>query len=103
MLQLIVYVPIEQLEPVKIALFAAGAGRLGHYEHCAWQVLGSGQFKPLSGSKPYFGREGEISTIEEYRVEMIVPEACIDDVIAALKHAHPYETPAYHVLQCLDY
>lgn len=55
MLKLIYYVPESHLEATKLAIFQAGAGGIGDYEHCAWQVLGIGQFKPLSGAQPFIG------------------------------------------------
>ncbi|MGI9286142.1 MAG: NGG1p interacting factor NIF3, partial [Pseudomonadales bacterium] len=55
MFKLCFYVPGENLEAVKSAVFAAGAGRVGDYENCCWQVLGEGQFRPLEGSQPHIG------------------------------------------------
>ncbi|MEQ8952612.1 MAG: NGG1p interacting factor NIF3, partial [Gammaproteobacteria bacterium] len=52
------YVPESHLEQVKSAMFAAGAGRAGEYDSCAWQTLGQGQFRGLEGSSPYLGQSG---------------------------------------------
>ena len=95
MYKLTVYIPEAQLEPVKAALFAAGAGRYANYDCCAWQVLGQGQFRPLDGSRPFLGAANHIERVPEYRVEMIVPDAAAAAVVAALQAAHPYEEPAY--------
>lgn len=103
MLKLTVYIPGEALEAVKAALFAAGAGSIGNYAHCCWQIEGRGQFKALDGSDPYLGEPGKMETVREWRVEMVVAKECIDAVIAALKASHPYETPAYDVVAMLDY
>jgi structural hemagglutinin/hemolysin toxin protein RtxA len=92
------YVPPTHLEQVKEAMFTAGAGKMDHYSHCAWQVLGEGQYKPLAGSNPFFGSEDELSKDAEYKVEMICDKSLIHDVITALKRAHPYEIPAYQVI-----
>ena len=89
------YVPETHVEEVKQAVFEAGAGRIGDYDCCAWQVAGEGQFRPLAGSNPFVGQQGEIERVREFRVEMICPEAHLDDAIAALRAAHPYEEPAY--------
>jgi len=89
------YVPAEHLEPVKNALFAAGAGRIGKYDCCCWQTAGTGQFRPLPGSHPFIGRQEQIETVAEIKVEMVCASAVIDAVIAALLRTHPYETPAY--------
>ncbi|WP_075185617.1 YqfO family protein [Teredinibacter haidensis] len=95
--QLVFYVPKTYVESVKSAVFSAGAGKSGDYDHCSWQVLGQGQFRPLLGSSPFLGNEGNVETVEEYRVEMVMAAAVRDVVIAALKQAHPYEEPAYSV------
>jgi len=99
MYKLCVYVPESHVEPVKAAMFAAGAGRVGHYEHCAWQVLGQGQFKPLAGSNPFIGTLDELEQVPEYRVELICDDNLIETVLVALKRAHPYEEPAYDVIR----
>ncbi len=91
------YVPESHLEAVKSAVFAAGAGRDGDYEQCCWQTQGLGQFLPLPGSDPYLGAAGEIETVAEYKVEMLVSDERVDAVAAALVGAHPYEEPAYEL------
>jgi hypothetical protein len=96
MFQLVFYVPETHVEPVKEALFAAGAGRIGDYVRCAWQVLGQGQFEPSAGSQPFLGEQGRLEALPEYRVEMVCDDACIATALEALLAAHPYEEPAYH-------
>nr|WP_317199602.1 NGG1p interacting factor NIF3 [uncultured Psychrobacter sp.] len=103
MYKLTVFIPKEALESVKAALFAAGAGRIGNYEQCCWQVKGVGQFMPLAGSDPHIGAHDNLAQVEEWRVEMVVDKKVIDEVIKALKLAHPYETPAYDVIAVLDF
>ena len=93
------YVPVSSLEAVKSAVFAAGAGRIGNYDHCCWQVQGQGQFRPLEGSNPTLGQRGEIEQLSEYRVEMVCQATVIGAVVKALIEAHPYEEPAWHVLE----
>jgi hypothetical protein len=93
--KLTVYVPESHLEPVKQALFAAGAGRYAAYDCCCWQVLGQGQFRPLAGSAPFIGRQGEVERVAEYRVEMLCEDARVAAAAAALRAAHPYEEPAF--------
>lgn len=97
-----IFIPATHLEAVKTAMFAAGAGRIGHYDCCAWQTAGQGQFRPLQDSQPFIGQQGVIATVEEYRVEMVCEQSLIRAVIAAMKRAHPYETPAYDVWQLVD-
>ncbi|BCX72988.1 NGG1p interacting factor NIF3 [Acinetobacter bereziniae] len=102
MLKLIYYVPESHLEITKQAIFDAGAGGIGDYEHCAWQVLGMGQFKPIKGAKPFIGELGHLEQLPEWRVETIVPEPKARSVAKALKASHPYEEPAFEFIQMID-
>lgn len=102
MLKLIYYVPESHLESTKLAVFEAGAGGIGNYEHCAWQVLGTGQFKPVKGANPFIGEVGELEQVEEWRVETIVSEDQASSVAKALKASHPYEEPAFEFIQMVD-
>ena len=97
-----VYIPESHLEQVKTALFEAGAGKIGDYDSCSWQVLGQGQFRPLAGSQPYIGQQGVVETVSEYKVEMVCEDRLIKTVIKVLKEAHPYEEPAFDVWQLAD-
>lgn len=99
MYQLIFYVPETHCESVKSALFKANAGKIGEYDQCAWQVLGQGQFRPLKNSHAYIGAVDQLEQLPEFRVEMVCDKANIKQVLAALLASHPYETPAYHVLE----
>ena len=102
MLKLIYYVPESHLESTKLAIFEAGAGGIGNYEHCAWQVLGTGQFKPVKGAKPFIGELDTLEQIPEWRVETIVSEDKAKQVAKALKVSHPYEEPAYEYIQIIE-
>jgi len=93
------YVPESHLAAVKTAMFEAGAGRVGNYDCCAWQTRGEGQFRPLDGSSPFLGNQGQIETVIEHKLEMVCEEQCLEAVIAALKRAHPYEEVAYTVIR----
>jgi hypothetical protein len=97
MFKISVFIPESHLDAVKSAMFAAGAGRIGDYDSCSWQSLGSGQFRPLEGADPYIGQQGKVETVQEYKVEMVCADELIKDAIAAMKQAHPYEEPAYDV------
>ncbi|MFV7442991.1 NGG1p interacting factor NIF3 [Acinetobacter pittii] len=102
MLKLIYYVPDSHLESTKQAIFSAGAGGIGNYEHCAWQVKGIGQFKPVKGADPYIGELGELEQVDEWRVETIVIEKNAQAVAKALKASHPYEEPAFEFIQIIE-
>ena len=94
------YVPESHLEVVKSAMFAAGAGRVGDYDSCAWQTLGQGQFRPLEGATPYLGQTGKVETEPEYKVEMVCAGELVRSVIEAMKRAHPYEEVAHGIIRC---
>ena len=100
--KMVTYIPEANLETVKNAMFEAGAGHFGNYSHCSWQTLGKGQFRPLEGANPAIGEIGETVSVAEWKVEMIVPENRLCDVVKAYKKAHPYEVPAYEVYQTVD-
>ena len=93
--KLVFFVPESHKEKVKCALFQAGAGKLGCYDQCSWEMLGQGQFQPLAGAQPHLGGVGELEIVAEYRVEMVVDDALITTVIDVLREAHPYEEPAF--------
>ena len=94
-----VYVPAANLEGVKGAMFAAGAGRVGAYDCCAWQSAGEGQFRPLEGSSPHIGERGAVEKVAEYKVEMVCRGDCLAAALAAMKSAHPYEEVAHSVIR----
>lgn len=93
------YVPESHLDLAKVAMFSAGAGHVGSYDCCAWQVLGEGQFRPGEGTHPFIGVQGTIERVQEWRVEMVCRPECIESAIAALRQVHPYEEPAYDVVK----
>jgi hypothetical protein len=93
---LVFYVPESHVEEVKRAVFDAGAGRIGDYRCCAWQVPGTGQFEPMEGSQPFLGQQGRLERVDEFRVEMVCVDDSIESVIRALRDAHPYDEPAFH-------
>jgi len=103
MYKLCFYVPEAHLEQVKLALFKKGAGRIGQYDHCCWQILGEGQFKPLDGANPFVGSKGVIHRLPEYKVEMVVDDRLINCVVKELKQVHPYEEPAYEIYKLASF
>ena len=102
MFKICVFVPEDAAEQVKQAMFEAGAGKIGDYDCCCWQVLGQGQFRPLEGSSPFIGQQDRIETVAELRIEMVCADDYIGDAVAALKNSHPYEEPAYDVWKLED-
>jgi hypothetical protein len=86
---------------VRNALFAAGAGRIGDYERCSWYTQGTGTYLGGEGTNPKLGEAGREERVAELRLETVFPEERQDEVIAALREAHPYEEPAFDVYQLL--
>jgi dinuclear metal center YbgI/SA1388 family protein len=91
-------VPTEAAEGLRAALAKAGAGRIGHYEECAFAAPGIGSFIPGAGANPSVGTRGQREEVAELRIEMAVPGALIGSVVRALQAAHPYEEPAFQLL-----
>lgn len=94
----VVFVPPEFAEPVRAAMFNAGAGHIGDYSGCSWSVTGTGQFLPHEGATPAIGRVGRMERLPEDRVEMVAAARLRAGVLAAMRAAHPYEEPAFDVV-----
>ncbi|MFC5409799.1 Nif3-like dinuclear metal center hexameric protein [Larkinella bovis] len=93
--KLAVFTPAKAIQTVLAALYEAGAGQIGAYEHCSFRVGGTGTFKPLAGASPAIGRVGTEEAVQEERIEVIFPTFLENRLVTALKKAHPYEVPAY--------
>lgn len=89
------YIPQDDHERVKQALFACGAGKTGNYDQCCWEVSGHGQFRPLAGSNPASGNINQLKKLAEYKVEIVCEDHLIRKVVETLLREHPYEQPAY--------
>ena len=97
--KLVIFVPIDHKERVKDACFKAGAGKLGQYDRCSFEVQGFEQFRACAGATPFIGEIGENTIVGEARVEMVCEKKYLKDTILAMKQAHPYEEPAYDVFK----
>jgi hypothetical protein len=97
--KLVVFVPPDALDPVRDALFAAGAGRIGAYERCSWYTEGTGTFLGGRGTEPAVGQAGREERVPELRLETLFPAERHEEVVAALRRAHPYEEPAFDVYE----
>jgi len=97
--KVVTFVPEAHAEKVLDALAAVGAGEIGDYARCAWTVAGVGTFQPLPGASPTIGAVGDVTQVDETRIEMVLPRAARDEVIHALRTAHPYEEPAFDVFE----
>jgi dinuclear metal center YbgI/SA1388 family protein len=93
--KLAVFVPESHHEAVRDAMFAAGAGWIGNYSHCSFNIHGTGTFVPREGTDPFIGTTGKMEKAAEIRIETVVPDSARKAVITALLKAHPYEEVAY--------
>ena len=90
--------PEEARDSTREAVFAAGGGRIGDYERCSWYTRGTGTFLAREGAEPAVGEVGEEERVDEYRVEVIVPEESLRAAVDALRGAHPYEEVAFDLI-----
>jgi hypothetical protein len=97
--KLVVFVPADALDPVRDALFGAGAGRIGDYERCSWYTAGTGTFVGGESTDPTVGEPGQEERVPELRLETVFPADRHGEVVAALRAAHPYEEPAFDVYE----
>ncbi|WP_161887681.1 Nif3-like dinuclear metal center hexameric protein [Pontibacter russatus] len=97
LMQLVTFVPLPQTEQVLQALHQAGAGNIGEYSNCSFQVAGTGRFQPSDRANPAIGEPGRPEQVEENRVEVVFPAYLQSKVMAALKQAHPYEEVAHYL------
>jgi hypothetical protein len=100
--KLVVFVPESALEPVRDALFEAGAGRIGDYERCSWYTAGTGTFLGGEDADPSIGERGREERVQELRLETVFPAERQSVVVAALRAAHPYEEPAFDVYELVE-
>ena len=97
--KLVVFVPRAATESVLTALSAAGAGRVGDYSDAAFVGTGVGRFRPGPGAHPAVGSIGELERVEEDRIEVVLPRSARAAVVAAMRGAHPYEEPAFDLIE----
>ncbi len=97
--KIVTFVPTNDAERVRHALASAGAGHIGAYDLCSFETPGTGTFRPGPGSTPSIGRQGELSSVEELRLEMVCPQGSVALAIETLRAFHPYEVPAIDVFR----
>lgn len=95
--KLIVFTPISHAEVIRKAIGDAGAGHIGNYSHCSFSADGKGRFLPGENTNPYIGHQGKLESVDEVRIETIVPEKLLKRVVSAMIKAHPYEEVAFDV------
>ncbi len=96
--KLYTYVPLDHLDKVREALFAAGGGEIGNYSDCSFSVEGEGTFKGGKGTDPFVGKPGERHYEKERKLEVIFESWKEKQVLNALIKSHPYEEVAYEII-----
>ena len=99
--KVVVFVPEKEVEGVRRAMALAGAGAIGNYAACSFESSGTGGFVPQAGANPAVGEVGVRAMVEEVRLEMICPRGKLGEVVVAMRAAHPYEEPAFDLLELL--
>lgn len=94
-LKMVAFVPTSHKEAVREALANAGAGQIGNYSGCTFTTPGEGTFRPEEGAHPFIGQPGEIAHVEEWSIEILVPEHDAARVEQILRDVHPYEEPGF--------
>jgi dinuclear metal center YbgI/SA1388 family protein len=100
--KLTTYVPEADADRVRQALAAAGAGVIGDYDSASFSTRGEGRFRPLAGARPTIGEVGSLEVVDEVRIECVLPRAARARVVGALLAAHPYQEPAYDLVELAD-
>ncbi|GAA2114047.1 Nif3-like dinuclear metal center hexameric protein [Nocardioides bigeumensis] len=100
--KLVVFVPVVDAERVRTAMTDAGGGRLGDYDSASFTSPGEGRFRPLAGASPAIGEVGRVEVVDELRVECVVPRGRRSHVVRAMLAAHPYEEPAWDLVELAD-
>lgn len=100
--KLTTFVPVDAAEALRATLAEAGAGRIGDYDHASFSTEGTGRFRPLAGATPTIGSVGEVEAVAEERIEVVLPRERRSAVVRALLDAHPYEEPAFDLVELAD-
>lgn len=97
LMKLVTFIPHEHAASVLAALHEAGAGQIGKYKNCSFNVEGTGSFMPIEGANPHIGKANQQESVKETRTEVIFPSHLEERIIGTLRKAHPYEEVAYYL------
>jgi len=100
--KLVVFVPLSHCDTVRQALGEAGAGKIGNYDFCSFSAHGIGRFRGNENSNPSIGESGKYESVEEERIEVVLPREILTSVIEKIKSVHPYEEVAFDVYSLED-
>jgi hypothetical protein len=95
-------VPEDHAQIVKEAIFAAGAGKIGNYERCCFEQVGSGSFRPMAHARPFLGTVNIDEIVRECRIETLCEADDMRAILSAFRKTHPYEEPAFDIFECVD-
>ena len=93
-----IFIPESHLEPLRKALLAVDAGHIGNYDGCLSYSRVTGCWRPLEGTTPYIGEEGEFCSEPELKVEVTCWTKRVEETLTAVKAVHPYEEPVINVI-----
>src|SRR5690606_18862588 len=96
--KLITFVPKSQAESLRLTLFNAGAGNIGNYDHCSFNVEGTGSFRAGERANPTLGKKGETHFEAETQIGITFPAHLEGTILNALQENHPYEEVAYEII-----
>ena len=102
MRKLVTFCPQAYEDKVRQAMFDAGAGHIGNYDSCSFNMMGTGTFRSLEGANPFVGKLNQLHLESEMRIEVILPDFRTQSVLAALKSSHPYEEVAYDIIPLIN-
>ncbi|HET6563170.1 MAG TPA: Nif3-like dinuclear metal center hexameric protein [Marmoricola sp.] len=100
--KVVVFAPVDVAEGLRAAIAGAGAGAIGAYDSATFTARGEGRFRPLDGADPALGEVGELEVVEEVRIESVYPRPRRRAVVEALRAAHPYEEPAFDLIELAE-
>lgn len=100
--KLVIFTPLSHTDIVREALGNVGAGKIGNYEFCSFSTRGIGRFRGNEDSNPTIGKSGTYESVEEEKIEVVVPRTILKSVIEAVKKVHPYEEVAFDIYPLED-
>jgi dinuclear metal center YbgI/SA1388 family protein len=95
--KVVTFCPADSIDRLRNALAAVGAGRIGEYERCSFEMAGTGTFLGGPGTTPVVGRRGQLERVDEVRLEMVCPGAALGLAVLTLREFHPYEEPPIEI------
>ena len=102
LLKIVVFAPKEHAEQVREGMFKAGAGHIGAYDKCSYNLEGTGSFRGSVETNPFVGEKGSMHYEPETRIETVVPREKLHKVVRSMIKAHPYEEVAYDVYPLIN-